>query len=197
MEKMKPIYIRTINIQTPFKKVFPKMDNFLFSGCDWTDRAKVCASYITPKTSVLDLGSGEQPLKRFIDIKKGHYQPVDKFPVTEDTIVCNFNKGDFPQFTKKFGYVTCLGLIEYIPNKKWLFDQLHQYSDRLVVTFMKTKKQVNTWVEDLKHWEVEKMLDESGWEIRRTSHVSCERIYLCVSSKNLKNNSIKDEEQNN
>ncbi|PKT76822.1 methyltransferase domain-containing protein [Helicobacter winghamensis] len=77
--------------------------------------------------SVLDLGCGIQYFK---DVLRENglapiYCGVDLYPHKEDNILCDFNKGEFPNFSKQgFDLIVCAGLFEYIVDLQGLVNKI-------------------------------------------------------------------------
>lgn len=65
--------------------------------------------------SVMDMGAGNMSLKKMLDMKIRYY-PVDNVSRCSETIVCDFNKSEFPQLNVYT--IVCAGILEYIlPDK--------------------------------------------------------------------------------
>lgn len=62
-------------------------------------------------SSIMDCGAGNMSLKRMIE-KNILYYPVDKVQKYHETIVCDFNKGDFPDMYVDVIFLA--GILEYI-----------------------------------------------------------------------------------
>ena len=82
--------------------------------------------------SVMDCRSGAMSLKKMIssDIK---YYPVDKIKRTEETILCDFNKGDFPNIN--VDYIVLSGILEYISNPLGFIRNVCLHSDNVVIAY--------------------------------------------------------------
>src|SRR5882724_4237857 len=62
----------------------------------WDERNRIIASLIPCKSSVLDLGSGAQTLRKHLK-HDCVYQPCDIVKSSKDVILCNFNAGVYPE----------------------------------------------------------------------------------------------------
>ena len=69
--------------------------------------------------SILDLGAGNMSLKKYIS-KNISYYPVDYRRRDKDTILCNFNRKEFPE--QKADAVFISGLLEYISDYSWFIE---------------------------------------------------------------------------
>jgi methyltransferase family protein len=98
----------------------------------WDARARLAAQYITDGTHILDLGCGRMALRRFLP-PRCVYRGCDLVARDDDTVVCNFNAGEFPEeVSRKVDVIVLLGVLEYIVDVDAFFDRL-RYSNRDVV----------------------------------------------------------------
>lgn len=91
-------------------------------------RTKHLSSLIDPQAkSVMDLGCGEMKLREYLapEIK---YIPVDYVKRSEETLVCDFNKHQFP--TKMADTVFCSGVLEYIENMSEFVLKLYENANK-------------------------------------------------------------------
>lgn len=81
-----------------------------------------------PVRSILDLGCGMQYLKEVIKhdfkFKNAKYLGVDLYAHKDDTLVCDFNKKEFPKLTKDYDLIVCAGLFEYIVDLEFLIERI-------------------------------------------------------------------------
>ena len=100
----------------------------------WDERNQFIASLIPPGSSVLDIGSGGQSLKRHL--KPGcKYQPCDLVKSSPDVILCNFNDGLFPNVEEHFDYVVCSGILEYIRDPVRFLDAATSYGNVVILSY--------------------------------------------------------------
>lgn len=102
---------------------------------DWDDRNIQIANFIQDNRSVLDLGAGAQTLRSHL--KRGcRYQPCDLVKSSPDVILCDFNRGIFPDISpQSFDYVVCSGVLEYIWDPEGFIARIRNYGSRLIVTY--------------------------------------------------------------
>ncbi|MFX6015289.1 methyltransferase domain-containing protein, partial [Acinetobacter baumannii] len=73
---------------------------------------------------VLDLGCGNMSLQRFLPFGCS-YRGCDLVPRDPDTVVCDFNEGQFPtEAAGEADLITMLGLLEYIIDLEAFFAHL-------------------------------------------------------------------------
>lgn len=70
--------------------------------------------------NVLDLGAGSEPMRSLLPENVTYY-PVDYKKLTENTIVCDFNKKEFPEM--KADVVILVGVHSYVNTQRWLIDK--------------------------------------------------------------------------
>jgi len=97
----------------------------------WKNRLKEMATYIPANTTVLDLGCGPMWIKEFITHKK--YYPVDYKKRSDDTIICDFNKHEFPDLNVDYTVVS--GCLEYVEDYKWFIKQISVHSGACVISY--------------------------------------------------------------
>jgi hypothetical protein len=100
----------------------------------WQRRNEIIAELIPPNSSVLDLGAGAQTLREFL-APGCFYQPCDLVKRTEDTILCDFNSGLYPNIQGSFNYVICSGVLEYIRDPEEFLNRASSYGSNLLVSY--------------------------------------------------------------
>ncbi len=78
----------------------------------WGYRAGVAAQMISAYSRVLDIGCGAMDLERALP-EGCAYQPCDLVRRDERTIVCDLNRGEFPEASQA-DVVSMLGVLEYV-----------------------------------------------------------------------------------
>ncbi len=114
--------------------------------------------------SVMDLGAGQMFLKTMLPEMVAYY-PVDYLQRAPETIVCDFNRMEFPE--RKADYVVAAGILHFVQNSKWFFERVSGCTDNLILTYSPTE-----WVpdrkvrEDVFHWvnhlSLGKLLEMAG-----------------------------------
>lgn len=88
----------------------------------WEKRARVIASFIRSTDTVLDLGAGQQTLRRHIPRSSG-YIAVDCVNILPGTFVVNFN-AEFRLPEQPFTVIVSSGFIEYIEDRPAFLSKL-------------------------------------------------------------------------
>ena len=103
----------------------------------WDDRIQFMAGFIKPNSSVLDMGCGTLALKQYLPTGC-RYQGCDVVLRKETTIVCDFNKKEFPP-AKLYDYVFCSGVLEYVNDLPAFLKEMRKYSDSLIMSYVAAK----------------------------------------------------------
>jgi hypothetical protein len=83
----------------------------------------------------MDLGCGKMWLHIFLVSCK--YFPVDYCQRGEDTIVCDFNKGEFPNLDVDVAFVS--GCLEYVEKPQWFINQIARCARGCVISYCVTE----------------------------------------------------------
>jgi hypothetical protein len=101
----------------------------------WDARAELAASFISAGAGVLDLGCGRMALQRYLPFGCA-YQPCDLVARSGDTIVCDFNAGEFPDAAASAAdVITVLGVLEYIADVDAFLSQLQKSRCEIVLSY--------------------------------------------------------------
>lgn len=87
--------------------------------------------------SVVDLGAGGMGLRKYL-LPDVSYYPVDFKSRCNETIVCDFNKYQFPN-VKADVYVLC-AMLYYIDDPKWLIEKCASFSSRKIIIALHNKR---------------------------------------------------------
>lgn len=148
---------------------------------DWKIRIKKMAVHIRNGESVIDLGCGQMWLKEFLP-SSNRYTGVDYKNRGEDTVVTDFNKGDFPNAKADVFFVS--GCMEYVYDHCAFIEKIAKSGRRCVISYC--------CVED--YPEIERRR-ERAWvnDLTREEVIACfkkNKMFLTVEDKTESNNSI-------
>jgi hypothetical protein len=132
----------------------------------WDERNQFIANLIPAGSSVLDIGSGGQSIKRHL--KPGcHYQPCDLVKSTPDVILCDFNAGRFPEISRQYDYVVCSGVMEYIRNPLPFLEAVTSYGSSVIISYHpyepgspKWKRLAVNWITHISQAKLEGMFSQ-------------------------------------
>lgn len=159
-----------------FRKFFPKKyldwKKIEYFNTDWKSRIEIMSQFIKSGDSVLDLGCGEMWLKEFMP-KDCVYIPVDYRKRKEDTVVCDFNKNEFPEMKVEVGFIS--GCFEYIVDYNLFVGKLRKYCDRVIISYVSTeiqsnlrKRKNNAWRNHLDKNQFLKVFVRNGFNLDKT-----------------------------
>lgn len=148
---------------------------------EWKTRTLKIARLIPAGSSLVDIGGGKGNLYKYL--KAVRYFTIDNAPWTDETIVADFNKGEYPNLpTSQF--VVAQGIIEYMEKPKEFLQAMKKYGDILIITyrtFPGADKAHGAWRFKAAPKLFEKTLGWTGWRIEFSSGISAvEKIYYCT-----------------
>ena len=96
------------------------------------ERMKEMAKEIPSGSSILDLGCGLMWLKELLPGSCKYY-PVDFIKRCEHTILCDFNRYEFPDIHVDISF--CSGILEYIRDPSWFTGLTARYSAECIISY--------------------------------------------------------------
>jgi hypothetical protein len=139
------------------------------------ERAVFAAQFIPAGARVLDLGCGRMSLKGHLP-NGCHYQGVDLVARDEETIVCDFNAGEFPtEAAAQADIVVMLGLLETIADVESLFTHLRFCKRDIVLTYCATDltgkcdREALGFINSFSFFELARLFDRYGFRIACTA----------------------------
>jgi hypothetical protein len=150
----------------------------------WDARAQLAAQFIPAGTRVLDLGCGRMALRQFLP-EQCRYQPCDLVARGEDTIVCDFNAGEFPEAAaREADLIVMLGVLEYIADVDAFFAKLAQSKREIVLSYCATEFTAHLdraslgWINHFGIEELANLFDRFGFRIVRSDPVDALQILI-------------------
>ena len=148
----------------------------------WTNRIKEMASYIPKGASVLDLGCGQMWTKQYLH-QDSAYFPVDYTDRGGNTIVCDFNKKEFPVQHADMAFVS--GTLEYIKDARWFVDQIAAHCDQCAISYCLKEyhsgaffRRAQAWVNNFSHKQIIKLFTDAGFQLEtENSSIANNRIF--------------------
>jgi hypothetical protein len=147
----------------------------------WDERNRILASLIPPGSSVIDLGAGAQTLRHHL--VNCEYQPCDLVP-HGDALYCDFNKNIFPATTKKYDFIVCSGVLEYIRNPHRFLSQIFKLGSQGFLTYaplLPGQKRLTRlrggWVNHFREDQLEMLFARSGVRFVKVQEWNGQLIY--------------------
>ncbi len=104
----------------------------------WRKRTVVLFSFVEDTDySFMDLGAGKMFFGKLLD-SNCVYLPVDYYKSGPNTIVCDFNKGEFPD--QHVDVVIASGILGYIDNLEWFLDKICNSCRKILLSFRGAEK---------------------------------------------------------
>ncbi len=162
-----------------FNKRFKDKQNFHWSKFEyfnqkWKKRIFEMSKFIEDnEKTILDLGCGRMWLKEYLrtDIK---YYGCDYIERDEHTIICDFNKLEFPKIHIDLCFAS--GIVEYIHNFDWFIGEIAQISNCLIVSYCHTDFNPNLksrikqgWQNHFSEYEFIKKVELKGFHLQKKS----------------------------
>lgn len=150
----------------------------------WDARAELAAQFIPAGARVLDLGCGNMSLRRFLP-HGASYRGCDLVAREADTIVCDFNAGEFPtEASAEADIITLLGVLEYIPDADAFFAHLRSAKRDVVLSYCATDLTSSVdrpalgWLTHYSFLGLAKLFDRHGFQITATAPVDPLQILM-------------------
>jgi hypothetical protein len=159
----------------------------------WKLRIKQMAENIPVGSSVMDLGCGKEWLKEFLP-SQCTYNGSDYTPRSPSTIVCDFNKFEFPSLQVDVTFVS--GCLEYVINYEWFINQISvSTANRCILSycaieyFPDTKKRVErNWVNNLTGIEIIELFQKNNFVLLNQTLTETNNLILIFERVKSSNN---------
>ena len=151
----------------------------------WNQRAKFAADLIPAGATVLDLGCGAMALEQMLPPACA-YVPCDVVARDRRTLVCDFNKGEFPAF-ENVTHVTVLGVLEYLYDVPAFLRKLRACALPVILSYNPTDFTVYLdrpalgWINHLSIADLEQALNEAGLSIAGRMVIDRHQVLLRLS----------------
>lgn len=127
----------------------PGWKNNEYFNPEWEKRVAQLARHIPVSASVMDLGCGTMTLKKYLH--GNLYYPVDYTKRDNDTIICDFNKSEFPTQHADVHFIS--GCLEYIDDPSWFINSCCRFSKRILLSYCTTNEFPSLIDRANKHWK--------------------------------------------
>ena len=134
----------------------------------WEERVALMAQFIESGKSVLDLGCGKMHLRKYL--VNCTYYPVDYTKRSEDCIICDFNKREFPAIKPNIVFIS--GCLEYVKPYRWFITSACRQSERIIISYCTTDKFTDrrereslAWVNHLSEEKILGLFKTNGFKL--------------------------------
>ena len=131
---------RIITKLSPIFKKKKKWQDIEYFDPAWKQRIVQMANFIEPETTILDLGCGLMWLKDYLPFGCT-YIPVDYCKRSNDTVISDFNKNQFPELNADIAFIS--GCLEYIIDYKKFILSVCGHSQKAIVSYCTTDNYPN------------------------------------------------------
>jgi hypothetical protein len=152
----------------------------------WKSRIKAMAVYLTPDSTVIDFGSGKEWLREFLPMNC-NYIAVDYLDRGTSNLVCDFNKGQFPEAQADYAVIS--GCLEYIVDYNWFVEKISNSVKTVIVSYntlellenVNERKQL-AWKNHLSEKEIIDLFTSKGMYLdkidRRSANINKNLIFI-------------------
>lgn len=113
----------------------PRWKNYEYFDAGWKERIHQLASFIEDEQVILDLGCGPMWLREMLP-PGIHYMGCDYTKREDTTLICDFNKKEFPAVQADACFVS--GVLEYVEDPDWFLDRICACCDALLLSYCTT-----------------------------------------------------------
>lgn len=157
--------------------------NFEGKEGPWDDRYRELITLLDPNCNALmDCGAGNMSLKRMINAGIKYY-PVDNVQRYSETIVCDFNKGNFPDIY--VDTIVACGILEYIILPEIFIKEMCEHSNTVLLSYCSLQMRSDIsyrlslgWKNHLTEGEIVKIFYQNGFVIKDEIYVNSSQLYL-------------------
>lgn len=150
----------------------------------WDRRAEIAAQFIPAGARVLDLGCGRMALRRFLPFGCA-YVPCDLVARDGDTVVCDFNAGEFPaREAADADVVVMLGVLEYIADTDAFLAKLKQSGRDVVLSYCMQEGSAALdrpslgWMNNFSTVDLAVLFDRHGYRVERSEQIDDLQILM-------------------
>lgn len=188
---LKPFLSRAAGKQTEWKSIE-------YFDAEWEKRISQMSKYIPNDAGyVFDMGCGEGRLRKYIS-HNIHYIGVDYIKRDRNTVVCDFNKHEFPDVVQSVnenkrsgqGAFFMSGCLEYIEDVDWVFSKMCR-GETIILSYNVLEHNPSlegrmklAWKNHLTAWDIEEKMFHNGYICVGTEKYGRTTIIFCFSPKN-------------
>jgi hypothetical protein len=157
----------------------------------WDARSELASRFIPAGAHVLDLGCGHMSLQRFLP-HGCSYQGCDLVARDPQTIVCDFNMGEFPTAAAADAdIISVLGVLEYVTDADAFFAHLKSANCDVVLSYCAVDLSGSIdraslgWLTHFSFLDLAELVDRHGFRIASTQPVDSLQILMRLTAADL------------
>lgn len=151
----------------------------------WKQRIRLMVQYIPVNSSVIDLGCGKMWLQEILP-KGCAYYPVDYVSRGENTIVCDFNRHEFPTIKADISFVS--GCLEYVNDVGWFVECIANQTNSCIISYCTTdffpnleERHSRTWVNHFSAQAIVAIFEKKGFALQTQDHTTTQnQVFVFV-----------------
>lgn len=180
-----PEVARRVNVIAKRETDVERWSNTSQLDTAWNQRAKLAADLLPAGAVVMDLGCGSMALEQLLPAGC-RYVPCDVVRRDERTLVCDFNRGEFPP-RGEATHLTILGVLEYIYDPIPFLKRLRDYDRPIVLSYnpKDLSPQLNRpglgWVNHFDWAGLIGALEEAGFTVTLKIRIDAGQVLLRLS----------------
>jgi len=161
--------------------------NIEYFDDNWRLRIERMARFVEKGDSVLDLGCGKMWLKYYLGISNT-YLPVDYRNRGKGTLICDFNKYQFPHVHADVSFVS--GCLEYVVDYRWFISMMAETSKRSVISYCTLEhfpdhqiRLKNAWKNSLRRADILQVFGSVGMLLTAEDMTETKNSIFCFERK--------------
>jgi hypothetical protein len=145
----------------------------------WARRSVLAARFVPQGATLLDLGCGKMAVEKYLP-PGCRYVPVDVVARDARTVVCDFNKKEYPPLDG-VTHISVLGVLEYVHDPQAFWRWLAKSGKPLIVSYIAAvpsfppnRRRAMGWVNDLTREQFLAMTGTTGHVLTHEERVSAD-----------------------
>jgi hypothetical protein len=155
--------------------------DFEYFDEQWKVRIKKMSEFIEEEITILDLGCGEMWLKEYISENRIYFG-CDYIKRDEATIICDFNKKEFPKIHVDLCFIS--GCLEYVEDVNWFINRVCECCKAVVISYCTTdfhqdihKRNSMGWANNLSSEELIQLFFKNDYIVRKKDTILKNQIF--------------------
>jgi len=142
----------------------------------WSYRSERAASYVKAGATILDVGCGKMMIEKMLPAGC-RYIPSDLVARDERTIVCDFNKGEYPPYDGA-SHISVLGVMEYLNDTDAFWRWLSISRARIIFSYVplnpafpSDRRRAMGWINDFSGSDIIQLANRAGYALTAQENI--------------------------